>query len=96
VVVDSVADSGFARPGEHDESTASFVMEHRRTGPHGLFGGFPGAMNEIEVRQGDTLTRPEHLSKGEGYELQPGDWVQVRTLGGGHGDPAARSRVGGA
>ncbi|HEX5166475.1 MAG TPA: hydantoinase B/oxoprolinase family protein, partial [Thermomicrobiales bacterium] len=73
------------------EATASFVMEHGRTPPHGLFGGLPGAMNEIEVSQSGAVTRPEHLSKGEGYVLQPGDWVQVRTPGGGgYGDPAER------
>ncbi len=73
------------------EATASFVMEHGRTPPHGLFGGQPGAMNEIEVSQDGTVTRPEHLSKGEGYVLQSGDWVQVHTPGGGgHGDPAER------
>jgi N-methylhydantoinase B len=34
---------------------------------------------------------PEHISKGEGYELRPGDWVQVRTPGGGgYGDPRQR------
>ena len=36
---------------------------------------------------------PEHLSKGEGFDLQPGDWIEVGTPGGGgYGDPAERPR----
>ncbi len=32
---------------------------------------------------------PKHRSKGEGYMLAPGDWVHVRTPGGGgYGAPA--------
>lgn len=74
------------------EATASFLMDHGRTGPHGLLGGLPGACNEIEVSQADRVTRPEHISKGEGYELLPGDWVQVRTPGGGgYGPPSERT-----
>ena len=73
------------------EGTASFLMEHGRTGPHGLDGGLPGAMNEIEVSQSGTVSQPAHTSKGEGYRLQPGDWVQIRTPGGGgYGPPADR------
>jgi N-methylhydantoinase B len=72
-------------------ATASFLMDHGRDGPPGLEGGLPGATNELIVSQGGRTTVPEHVSKGEGYELQPGDWVQVRTPGGGgYGDPHAR------
>ena len=74
------------------EATASFLMDHGRTGPHGLLGGEPGACNEIAVCQAGQVTQPAHLSKGEGYELRPGDWVQVRTPGGGgYGRPAERA-----
>jgi N-methylhydantoinase B len=73
------------------EATASFLMDHGRTGPPGLLGGGAGAVNEIEVGQDGHVTRPPHLSKGDGYPLEPGDWVQVRTPGGGgYGDPAER------
>ena len=76
------------------EAKASFMMDHGRTGPHGLSGGLPGGLNEIEVRRGNAVERPPHLSKGEGYVLQPGDVVQVRTPGGGGlGDPRARARA---
>ena len=76
------------------EAKASFMMDHGRTGPHGLGGGLPGAVNEIEIMRGGTLERPPHLSKGEGYALGPGDVVQVRTPGGGgYGDPRARPRT---
>src|SRR5919202_3613758 len=73
------------------EATASFLMDHGTSGPPGLLGGREGAPNVIELEiRGKTL-RPEHLSKGEGYELAPGDTVQVRTPGGGgYGDPRER------
>ncbi len=75
------------------EAKASFMMDHGRTGPHGLGGGLPGAMNEIEIERQGVVERPPHLSKGEGYVLKPGDVVQVRTPGGGgYGDPRARAR----
>ena len=72
-------------------ATASFLMDHGREGPPGLQGGVPGATNELIVCQDGRTTVPEHISKGEGYELTPGDWVQVRTPGGGgYGDPRQR------
>ena len=75
------------------EAKASFMMDHGRTGPHGLAGGLPGACNQIEVRRGNVVEEPPHLSKGEGYDLMPGDTVQVRTPGGGGlGDPRTRLR----
>lgn len=73
------------------EGKASFVMDHGVVGPPGMIGGGEGGRNEIEVCQGGTVTLPEHVSKGEGYPMRPGDWVQVRTPGGGgYGDPADR------
>ncbi|MET4698546.1 N-methylhydantoinase B [Constrictibacter sp. MBR-5] len=73
------------------EGKASFVMDHGVVGPPGMIGGGEGGRNEIEVCQSGTVTRPEHVSKGEGYPMRPGDWVQVRTPGGGgYGDPADR------
>jgi N-methylhydantoinase B len=42
------------------------------------------------------VTQSPHVSKGSGYALQPGDWVEVRTPGGGGwGNPRERdpSRV---
>ncbi len=73
------------------EGTASFMMDHGRTGPHGMVGGEAGAMNEIEIRRNGELIQPAHTSKGEGYELKVGDTVQVRTPGGGgYGNPAER------
>lgn len=70
---------------------ANFMMDHGVDGPPGLAGGGTGAPNVIEVSQAGTVTRPEHVSKGEGYELMPGDWVQIRTPGGGgYGAAAGR------
>jgi N-methylhydantoinase B len=73
------------------EAKASFVMDHGVVGPPGLLGGGPGTTNAVEVCQGGAVSLPPHVSKGEGYPMQPGDWVQVRTPGGGgYGDPAER------
>ena len=73
------------------EGKASFLMDHGRFGPPGLMGGQPGATNQIEISQGGSVALPEHISKGEGYILEPGDWVQVRTPGGGgYGLPSER------
>jgi N-methylhydantoinase B len=74
------------------EAKASFLMEHGTVGPPGLLGGGEGGRNEVIVCQGGTQTRPPHVSKGEGYAMAPGDWVQVRTPGGGgYGEPGERS-----
>ena len=70
------------------EAKASFLMDHGRVGAPGLLGGSPGAVNEITVRQSDVVSTPPHLSKGEGYVLTPGDWIAVKTPGGGGYGPA--------
>ena len=73
------------------EGKASFLMDHGRFGPPGMLGGEAGAVNEIEIGQGNRRTVPEHRSKGEGYVLRPGDWVDVKTPGGGgYGPPGER------
>ncbi|MCC7482034.1 MAG: hydantoinase B/oxoprolinase family protein [Hyphomicrobiales bacterium] len=72
-------------------ATASFMMDHGRHGPPGIFGGKPGEVNKISISQNGKVKTPEHLSKGEGYVLQSGDWIEVRTPGGGgYGNPAER------
>jgi len=74
------------------EAKASFVMDHGVVGPPGAVGGGEGGRNEVEVWQDGAMTRPAHVSKGEGYEMRPGDRVQVRTPGGGgYGPPGERS-----
>jgi N-methylhydantoinase B len=70
------------------EAKASFVMDHGVVGAPGLMGGGDGGLNEIEVCQDGRIVRPPHVSKGDGYEMQPGDWVQVRSPGGGGYGPA--------
>ena len=59
------------------------MMDHGRTGPFGMLGGEPGAMNDISVSQDGALSRPAYGSKGDGFELAAGDWVLVNTPGGG-------------
>ncbi len=72
-------------------ATASFMMDKGRIPPHGIQGGKEAALTEIEISQSGTVTRPEHYSKGSGYALEPGDWVDVRTPGGGGlGPPGER------
>ncbi len=73
------------------EARASFLMEHGKTGPHGLFGGNSGACNEIYIiREAGTET-PLHVSKGADIAIAAGERVEVRTPGGGgYGPPAER------
>ena len=76
------------------EGTASFMMDHGRTGPFGLLGGTDAAMNEVLISMAGEHVRPMYNSKGDGYELTAGDWVTVRTPGGGgYGEPGARDPV---
>ncbi|GLQ06802.1 hydantoinase B/oxoprolinase family protein [Sneathiella chinensis] len=63
--------------------TASFLMEHGKFGPPGILGGEEGAKNQIRVCRNGEVIEPEHISKGEGFALGPGDWVEVETPGGG-------------
>jgi N-methylhydantoinase B len=65
------------------------MMEHGRSGPPGILGGEAGAPNKIQIGRGGRTIVPEHLSKGEGYVLAPGDWIEVQTPGGGGYRPAA-------
>ncbi|RAI04383.1 methylhydantoinase [Acuticoccus sediminis] len=77
---------------QRGQGKASFLMEHGRFGPPGILGGEAGLPNEIRISQGGSVTRPEHISKGEGYVLREGDWIEVLTPGGGgYGDKADRS-----
>jgi N-methylhydantoinase B len=76
------------------EATASFLMDHGRYGPPGVLGGEAGLPNEIMISQAGRRSTPPHRSKGEGYRLEAGDWVDVRTPGGGgYGNPDERSAV---
>ena len=71
----------------------SFMMDHGRTAPYGVAGGLGGAMNEINLCLDGEFSKPKHVSKGQGVLLNSGDWVQVRTPGGGgYGDPKKRKR----
>jgi N-methylhydantoinase B len=65
------------------EARASFVMDHGRVGPPGVFGGAPGLPNRIEIVQGGKRSTPVHLSKDQDVILREGDWIDVRTPGGG-------------
>jgi N-methylhydantoinase B len=66
-------------------------MDHGRYGPPGVLGGEAGAVNRIRISQGTQVTTPDHLSKGEGYVLTAGDWIDVKTPGGGgYGPPEKR------
>jgi N-methylhydantoinase B len=76
------------------DGTASFLMEHGRTGPHGLYGGQAGGKNEIRVLRDGRIDTLEHVSKGDGIVLAPGERVEVRTPGGGgYGPPGKRERA---
>lgn len=76
------------------EARTSFMMEHGRFAPYALLDGKEGALTEIELSQRGQVSRPEHVSKGSGYTLAPGDWIRVRTPGGGgYGPPQERDRA---
>jgi N-methylhydantoinase B len=73
------------------EARASFVMDHGRVGPPGVFGGAAGLPNKIEIEAGGHRSTPVHLSKDQDVLLREGDSITVRTPGGGgFGDPAER------
>jgi N-methylhydantoinase B len=73
------------------EARASFVMDHGRVGPPGVLGGAPGLPNRIEIDQGGKRSTPVHLSKDQDVILREGDWIDVRTPGGGgFGQPSSR------
>src|SRR5262249_4178777 len=73
------------------EALLSFLMDHGRFGPPGLFGGQDGARNDVIVsRRGGEYVSP-HLSKDEDIRVVEGDTITVRTPGGGgYGDPWQR------
>jgi N-methylhydantoinase B len=73
------------------DGVASCMMDHGRFPPPGVLGGSPGALNEIVVCRNGVESRPVHWSKDEDLALRPGDWIRVRTPGGGgYGDPRER------
>lgn len=73
------------------EATASFVMDHGRTGPLGALGGEEGEPNSVTVWRDGKPHVPEHLSKEQDIPLRAGDRVEVGTPGGGgYGDPLQR------
>ncbi len=72
-------------------ATASFVMDHGRTGPLGALGGRNGGVNKVVVTRNGENYHPPHLSKDQGIAIGPGDTITVSTPGGGgFGDPMAR------
>ncbi len=65
------------------EGRASFLMEHGKTGPHGLFGAERGACNEIRIIRASGVETLPHVSKGADIPIMEGEKVEVRTPGGG-------------
>src|SRR5437867_9280064 len=75
------------------EALLSFLMDHGRFGPPGLFGGKDGATNEVVVERQGAVYRSPHWSKDEDIRMSTGDAVHVRTPGGGgYGDQFRRER----
>ena len=73
------------------EALLSFLMDHGRFGPPGLFGGKDGARNEVVVERQGAVYRSPHWSKDEDIRVTASDTVHVRTPGGGgYGDPLTR------
>jgi N-methylhydantoinase B len=63
------------------------MMDKGRFAPFGIQGGLSSVPTEITIGQRGSTTRPAHLTKGSGYVLQTGDWIDVRTPGGGGRGP---------
>ena len=75
----------------HGEATASFLMDHGRTGPHGLLGGEPGAMNEIRVSKPASSPNRRTSPRATATNCAPATGSRCSTPGGGgYGDPAER------
>ena len=55
------------------EARASFVMDHGRVGPPGIFGGAPGLPNHIEIEIDGRKSVPVHLSKDQDITLKQGE-----------------------
>ena len=64
-------------------ATASFVMDHGRTGPQGFLGGGDGGTNKVVVQRRGESYIPPHLSKDQGILVEAGDRIVVSTPGGG-------------
>jgi len=59
--------------------------------PFGVLGGQPGAPNQVRFCTAGREWAPPLRSKYQGLELQPGDWVEMSSPGGGgYGDPLTR------
>jgi N-methylhydantoinase B len=71
---------------------ASFMMDHGRFAAFSLLGGKQGACTRIFVSQDGKVEQPPHISKGTGYRIDPGDWIEIWTPGGGgYGPPRERA-----
>lgn len=76
---------------DSDRATFTAQMDRFRFRPYGLAGGHPGAAGRLTlIRDGETT--PLHSKVGN-MPLRHGDTIRLETSGGGgHGNPAARSR----
>ncbi len=73
------------------EATSSFLMDKGKVPPFGIQGGKDGAPTRILISQSGVTRTPIHGTKGSGFTLIPGDWIEVLTPGGGGlGNPAER------
>jgi N-methylhydantoinase B len=73
------------------EGLLSFLMDHGRVGPPGVFGGRDGAPTEVIVEQDGRTYRSPHWTKDEDITVKAGDLITVRTPGGGgYGTPPER------
>lgn len=76
------------------EATSSFLMDKGKVPPHGILGGKQGTTTKITISQSGSVRSPLHGTKGSGFQLVPGDWIEVLTPGGGgFGSPADRDRL---
>ena len=71
--------------------TVSFLGDRARFAPFGVDGGQPAAKTEIVVKRNDGLVGGPGISHVKAVMIEPGDWVEMKSAGGGgYGPPSGR------
>ena len=63
--------------------TVSFLGDRARFAPFGVVGGGPAALTEIVVKNKDGLIGGPGYSQIKSIKMEPGDWVEMKSAGGG-------------
>jgi N-methylhydantoinase B len=69
--------------------TISFLGDRARFGPSGAVGGGAAALTEISVKNKDGINGGRGYGQIKGIKIEPGDWVEMKSAGGGGYGPAS-------